>query len=155
MPVASDKVLETETTNHELQDQGDPLSKLTHDGANLLDKPEVSSSKLEDEKESKIEDKTELVEMSTSSPLEQVDNPLESSTKTESQKTSTDSEIVKVDDNVNGNDSHDDNVNGNDSHLFKSSVNSKTSYVGLDSGTMDPLEVARQVAMEVERDVDS
>nr|GFC52222.1 hypothetical protein [Tanacetum cinerariifolium] len=27
--------------------------------------------------------------------------------------------------------------------------------VGLDSGTMDPLEVARQVAMEVERDVDS
>nr|GFB31914.1 hypothetical protein [Tanacetum cinerariifolium] len=109
--------------------------------------------------------------MSTSSPLEQVDNPLESSTKTddkdqdlvdnndipetESQKTSTDSEIVKDDDNVNGNDSHDDNVNGNDSHLFKSSVNSKTSYVGLDSGMMDPLEVARQVPMEVERDVDS
>nr|GFA09774.1 hypothetical protein [Tanacetum cinerariifolium] len=171
MPVASDKVMETETTNHELQDQGDPLSKLTHDGANLLDKPVVSSSKLEDEKESKIEDKTELVEMSTSSPLEQVDNPLESSTKTDdkdqdmvdnndipetkSQKTSMDSEIVKDDDNVNGNDSHDDNVNGNDSHLFKSSVNSKTSYVGLDSGTMDPLEVARQVAMEVERDVDS
>nr|GFA35393.1 hypothetical protein [Tanacetum cinerariifolium] len=71
--------------------------------------------------------------------------------KTESQKTSTDSKIVKDDDNVNGNDSHDDNVNGNDSHLFKSSVNSKTSYVGLDSWTMDPLEVA----MEVERDVDS
>nr|GEY22061.1 hypothetical protein [Tanacetum cinerariifolium] len=107
--------METETTNHELQDQGDPSSKLTHDGANLLDKPEVSSSKLEDKKESKIEDKTELVEMSTSSPLEQVDNPLESSTKTddkdqdlvdnndipetESQKTSTDSEIVKDDDN--------------------------------------------------------
>nr|GEY78267.1 IIS transcription factor [Tanacetum cinerariifolium] len=105
-----------ETTIHELHDQGDPLSKLTHDGANLLDKPEVLSSKLEDEKESKIEDKTELVEMSTSSPWEQVDNPLESSTKTddkdqhqvdnndipetESQKTSTDSEIVKDDDNV-------------------------------------------------------
>nr|GEZ39668.1 hypothetical protein [Tanacetum cinerariifolium] len=117
-------------------DQGDPLSKLTHDGANLLDKPEVSSSKLEDEKESKIKDKTELVEMSTSSPLEHVDNPLESSTKTDdkdqdlvdnndipetkSQKKSTDSEIVKVVDNVNGNDSHDDNVNGNDSHFFKS-----------------------------------
>nr|GEZ37857.1 hypothetical protein [Tanacetum cinerariifolium] len=120
MPVASDKFMETETTIHELQDQGDPLSKLTHDGANLLDKPEVSSSKLEDEKESKIEDKTELVEMSTSSPLEQVDNPLESSTKTddkdqhqvdnndipetESQKTSTDSEIVKDDDNQLGDD---------------------------------------------------
>nr|GEY56849.1 hypothetical protein [Tanacetum cinerariifolium] len=172
VPVASDEVMETETTNHELQAQGDPLSKLTHDGANLLDEPVVSSFKLEDEKESKIEDKTELVEMSTSSPLEQVDNPLESSTKTddkdqdlvdnndipetESQKTSTDSEIVKDDDNVNGNDSRDDNVNGNDSHLFKSSVNSKTlSYVGLDSRMMDPLEVARQVAMEVERDVDS
>nr|GEZ42802.1 hypothetical protein [Tanacetum cinerariifolium] len=100
VPVASDEVMETETTNHELQDQ--------------------------DEKESKIEDRTELVEMSTSSPLEQVDNPLESFTKTddkdqdlvdnndipetESQKTSTDSEIVMDDDNVNGNDSHDDNV---------------------------------------------
>nr|GFD44565.1 transcription factor IIS [Tanacetum cinerariifolium] len=68
--------------------------------------------------------------------------------------TSTDSEIGKDDDNVNGNDSHDDNVNGNVSHLFKSSVNSKTSYMGLDTRTMDPLEVARQVAIEVERDVD-
>nr|GEZ34808.1 hypothetical protein [Tanacetum cinerariifolium] len=124
MPVASDKVMETETTNHELQDQ-------------------------EDEKESKLKDKTELMEMSTSSPLEQVDNPLESSTKSDDKDQDLD------DDNVNGNDSHDDNVNGNDSHLFNSSVNSKTSYMGPDSGTMDPLEVARQVAMEVERDVDS
>nr|GEX12276.1 hypothetical protein [Tanacetum cinerariifolium] len=121
MPVASDKVMETETTNHELQDQ-------------------------EDEKEIKIKDKIELVEMSTSSPLEHVDNPLESSTKaddkdqdlvdnnditeTESQKTSTDLEIVKDDDN-------------------------QDIYMGPDSRMMDPLEVARQVAMEVERDVDS
>nr|GFD13539.1 hypothetical protein [Tanacetum cinerariifolium] len=95
--------------------------------------------------ENNVDKSIKLVEMSTSSPLEQVDNPMESSTKTDdkdqdlvdnndipetkSQKTSRDSGIVKDDDNVNGNDSQDDNVNGNDSHLFESSVNSKTSYV--------------------------
>nr|GFB52666.1 hypothetical protein [Tanacetum cinerariifolium] len=134
MPVASDKVMETETTNHELQDQGEPLSKLTHDGANLLDKPKsqalinpLESSTKTDDKDQDLVDNNDIPE-------------------TESQKTSTDSEIVKDDDNVNGNDSHDDNVYGNDSHLFNSSV-SKTSYMGLDSGTMCPLEVARQVAI--------
>lgn len=165
MPMASEKVTETETTNQVLQDQGDPLLKLTDGDENLLDKPEVPSSKLEDEKEIKVGDQTELVEMSASSPLEQVDNPLESSTKTddkdqdlvdsndipqtESPKTSTNSEIVK--DGV----KDVENANDNGSHLFKLSVNSKTSDMELDSGTMDPLEVARQVAMEVERDVDS
>ncbi|PWA44673.1 hypothetical protein CTI12_AA524650 [Artemisia annua] len=165
MPMVSDKVTETETTNQVLQDQGDPLFKLTDDDENILVKPEVPSSKLEDEKEIKVGDKTELVEMSASSPLEQVDNPLESCAKTddkdqdlvdnndiqqtESPKTSTNSEIVK--DGV----KDAENANDNGSHLFKLSVNSKTSDMELDSGTMDPLEVARQVAMEVERDVDS
>nr|GFA95829.1 hypothetical protein [Tanacetum cinerariifolium] len=133
---ASDKVMETETTNHELQDQGDPLSKLTHDGANLLDKLEVSSSKLEDEKESKIEDKTELVEMSTSSPLEQVDNPLESSTKTDDK----DQDLV-------------DNNDIPETESQKNQLIQKLLWMMI--MTMDPLEVARQVAMEVERDVDS
>ncbi|KAL7585891.1 uncharacterized protein LOC111903859 [Lactuca sativa] len=42
----------------------------------------------------------------------------------------------------------------NGSHLFELSMNKKTSDLELDYGIIDPLEVARQVANEVEREVD-
>ncbi|CAI9301946.1 unnamed protein product [Lactuca saligna] len=118
--------------------------------------------------------KSETLDSKTESPLEQiassadVDNVMDSSGKmdvigdkdedmvdfqsTMSLKTPNQIESPKTCSNSESEREAENEENG--SRLFESSMNKKTSDLELDYGIIDPLEVARQVANEVEREVD-
>ncbi|KAI3807698.1 hypothetical protein L1987_23632 [Smallanthus sonchifolius] len=172
-----DNSMDSDTKNQEPLDRVDPSSKSTDgdDNGESSSKSGVGKSDVKNEIEINFEDKTDLLEISTvSSPSEQiasiadVDNSLESCIKAdvlsdkdddmaddgEDLKTSSNSDR----DNEAGNKIVGVQSNGNSengSNFLKLSKNSKKSDMELDYGMINPLDIARQVAIEVEREVDS
>nr|XP_043618104.1 uncharacterized protein LOC122589850 [Erigeron canadensis]XP_043618105.1 uncharacterized protein LOC122589850 [Erigeron canadensis] len=180
-----DDIVDLATTNQDIPDHADPSCKLTAEDENLLIKFKVQNSisegveksdvKDENEKEISFHDKGDLVEIlalpspsAEIAPSAAVNNCLESSRETDvlsdkdedmvdngespkaSSSSESDTEGVNEDDGVQSN----ENLESG-SRLFKLSMDSKTSDMKLDFGMIDPLDIARQVANEVELEVDS
>ncbi|KAD6796650.1 hypothetical protein E3N88_07546 [Mikania micrantha] len=173
-----DDIMDSETKNQEPLNCADPSSKLPEnddDHGELISKVEVvGKTDVRNENVMNIGDKTVLMEMSTlSSPSEQttsiadVNNCLESCVKTdvlidkddgmadggESVKMSSNPHIDNEADNT-GVDVQSNGISENGSCFLKLSINNKRSDMDLEYGMINPLDIARQVAIETEK-VDS
>lgn len=146
-----DIVMDSEPKDQELLDHVDPSCKSADDN------DRDSNSKSEG-----VGTLSSTLEQIASSA--DVDNPLESAVKTDTSgdkddDMADDSESPKMSSNSDNN-IENVSVQINEkseigSHFFKLSTDSKTSDMKLDYGMIDPLDIARQVAIEVEQDVDS
>ncbi|KAI3762120.1 hypothetical protein L1987_52543 [Smallanthus sonchifolius] len=172
-----DNSMDSNTKNQEPQDRVDPSSKSTDgdDNGESSSKSGVGKSDVKNENEINFGDKTDLLETSTlCSPSEQiasiadVDNSLESCIKTavlidKDDDMADDGEDLKTSSNSDGDNEAGNKIVGvqsngnseNGSNFLKLSKNSKESDMELDYGMIDPLDIARQVAIEVEREADS
>ncbi|XP_071710038.1 uncharacterized protein [Rutidosis leptorrhynchoides] len=166
----SDKIMDSVTMIQKVLVRAEPSCKSTVDSeCNIVNKSEVPNNKSEtveesdvkDEKKINIRDQIDSIELST---LEQialnadVDNPLQPSITNTDVLSDKDEEMVDNGESPNSEANGGIQINGsseNGSRFFKLSLNSKKSDMELDYGMIDPLDIARQVANEVEREVDS